>query len=173
MVGAGVDEQEEVVADELHPVHGLLDRHPLRFELLRADHDRGVVGFVLVAGHDGDLPCRDGTDDIQRGRLHVDSGELSAPLLELRAPRVVARIDALVLRATQLFAQLVDRHVQRRELVAVGGLGPDDRTLARERELDRVVLHSAVVVGAMGHFDVDTLRARSEVLYAGGLVFDD
>ena len=100
-------------------------------------------------------------------------GQLAAPLLELRAARVVAGVDALVLRAPQLLAQLVDRHVEGGELVGIRRLGADEGALAGERELDRVVLHAAVVIRAVGHLHVHALSAWRKVLYAGGLVFDD
>ncbi len=173
MIGAGVDEEEEVVADQLHPVDGLFDRHPLGFELLRADDDRRVVRLVLVARDDRDLAGRDGAHDIDRGGLQVDARQLTALLLELGAARVVARIDALVLRAPQLLAQLVDRHVEGGELVGIRRLSADDRALAGERELDRVVFHPTVVIRAVSHLHVHALSAWRKVLYADGLVFDD
>ena len=142
-------------------------------EFLRADDDGRVAVLVLVAGDDRDLAGRDGAHDIEGCRLQVDAGQLAAALLELRPARVVASVDALVLRAPELLAQLVDRHIEGGELVGIRRLSADERTPARERELDRVVLHPAVVIGAVGHFDVHALSARCKVLYAGGLVFDD
>ena len=86
---------------------------------------------------------------------------------------MVAGVDALVLRAAQLLAQLVDREVEGGELVAVGGLGPHERALAGERELDGVVLDATVVIRAVRDLYVDALSAWRKVLDAGGLVFDD
>ena len=109
----------------------------------------------------------------RRRRLQVDSLQRAALLGELRTAGVVALVDTLVLGATQLLAQLVDREIQSRELVAVGRLGPHDGSLAGDRELDRVVFHPAVVIRPVGDLHVDALRARGEVLDAGGLLFDD
>ena len=122
-----------------------------------------------------------GISPVATARMHVDGcrlhdrspGWLAAALLELGAARVVAGVDALVLRAPQLLAQLVDREVEGGELVAVGRLGPDERALAGERQLDGVVLDAAVVIRAMRDLDVDALCAWRKVLDAGGLLFDD
>jgi hypothetical protein len=75
---------------------------------------------------------------------------------------VVARVDALVLRAAQLLGELVDREVEGDELVAVGRLGANDRPLAGHGELDRLVLTGAVVVRTVGDLDIETLHAARD-----------
>jgi hypothetical protein len=85
---------------------------------------------------------------------------------------VLARIDALVLRATQLLGELVDGDVEGGELVAVDGFGTHHGAFAGERQLDRGILHAAVVVGAMRDLDVEPLRTRKQMLDAEGLLID-
>jgi hypothetical protein len=173
VVGAGVDEEEEVVADQLHAVDGVFDAHPLRTELLGADHDRRVVRLLLVAGDDRDLARRDSAQNVDGCRLHVDPLDGAAALLELRTAGVLTSVDALVLRAAQLLAQLVDREVEGGELVTVGGFGPHHGALAGDRQLDGVVLDATVLIGAVRDLYIDALSAWRKVFDAGGLVFDD
>nr|BFF10711.1 hypothetical protein GCM10025699_20140 [Microbacterium flavescens] len=161
------------MADQFHPVDRLLHRHPFRLELLRADDDGRVALLLFIAGDDRDLAGRDGAEHVGRCRLHIDPLDGAAALVEFGAPRVVAGVHALVLRASQLLAQLVDREIERSELVTVSGLGPDDRALSGERQFDGVVLHASVVIRAVSDLDVHALSARSEVFDAGDLVFDD
>jgi hypothetical protein len=83
VVGAGVDEEEEVVPDELHPVDGLLDRHPLGIEVLRADDDGRVLLVGIALADDRDLAGCDRAQHIDRGRLQIDARERAAALVEL------------------------------------------------------------------------------------------
>src|SRR5690606_34928122 len=97
-------------------------------------------------------------------RFDVDAFEGSAALLEVRAARMLASVDALFLRPAQLLRHLVDREIERDELVAVRGLRANDRPLADGRELDRLIRHPAVPIRAMRDLHVQSLRLRGEGL---------
>ena len=132
-----------------------------------------VVRLLLVAGDDRDLPGRHGAKNVGGGRLHVHSVDGAALLVEFGAARMLAAVHALLLGAAELLAELVDGDVERRELVVVDGLGPDDRTLAGQGQFHGRVLHATVVIRAVSDFDLETLRARREVLDPGHLLLDD
>src|SRR5690606_27393927 len=70
----GVDEQEEIVADELHLVDGLLDRKAFSWELLRANHDRAVRGLRLA--NDRHRARSHGVDHLGGRGLQVDAREV-------------------------------------------------------------------------------------------------
>src|SRR5690606_24468209 len=105
--------------------------------------------------------------------LHVDAGERSALLLEAGTARVVTAVDALLLRATQLFGHLVDGEVEGDELVAVIGFCADDGPLADEREFDGLIRNTPTAIGAMSDFHIQSLRLRGELLDPGDLLLDN
>ena len=159
--------------DELHAVDGLLDGHPFGIEQLRADDHGRILVIGRVLAHHRDLPRRDGAQHLDGRRLDIDALKRASSLVERRAPRMISRVDPLLLGTPHLFAQLVDSDLERRELVVVDRLRPHDRSLAGEGEFHRGVLAAPAVRGTVGDLDVEPLRAGREILDAGGLVVDD
>jgi hypothetical protein len=171
VVRADVDEEEEVVSDQLHPVDCLFDGHPLRVEVLRANDDGRVLRLLVIL--DRHRSRRDGMQDICGCGFDVDSLQRTALLLEMRAARMLAPVDTLLLRTTQLLRHLVDSEIESHELVAVDSLRAYDRPLADESELDSLIGHPPASIGAMRHLHIQSLRFRSERLHPGDLLLDN
>jgi hypothetical protein len=126
----GALEEEEVVADEFHLVEGLVDGHRGGGMVL-LPHD--PAGQVLVQIRDvralGQL-----TVEVQGAGPEVGgAGVVAHPDAGRRAAPVVH--PAAIGRAAQAVVQLGRREIQCGVEVGAVGLGPDDGTLAPQRDL--------------------------------------
>jgi hypothetical protein len=81
--------------------------------------------------------------------------------------------DPLLLGAPELLRELVQRHVQRGELVRVDSLRPDDRSLTEERELHGLIRDATVAIGPMGDLDLEPESSRRERLNTRRLLLDN
>ncbi len=128
------------MADELHVLEGLVDRHGLRGEDLGADDHGAVVVLVdgLVDGRHA-LPV-DPLDELGVGGVEVDLREAVGRGLLQGDGSVVAAMDLLlVLGAAQPFEHAPEGEVEGRELVGGAALGADDGAGPHERDLHAVV----------------------------------
>src|SRR5690606_2437273 len=171
VVGAHIDEEEEVVADQFHAVNRFFDRHPLSVEALRADHDGRVPLFSLML-HRHCTSC-DRMQDIDRSGFDIDTRQRTCLLLEMRSAGVLTSVDALLLRSSQLLGELVDSKIQRDELVAVDSFCSNDGTLADERQLDGLVWNTPAAIRTMRDLHVQPLRFRCKRLNLGELLLDN
>ena len=174
LLGRLLDEEVEGVADELHLVERLVDRHGHGLMQLLADDDGRVSQLRL----DGDARFGRGRGRVLDRRVPgvgdddglLDTGRL--PLLLGDLDRVAAVVLLAVACAAQALGQLAHGDVEGREAVGGTGLGPDDRALRDHGDLGALGGIGLARVALVGDLDLDALDARVELLDLGGLLLD-
>ena len=166
--GVGAQEEEEVVADQLHLVEGLVDVHRGGRVVLLA-HD--PAGEVLIEV--GDVrPLRELPVAVE-GLGDTGVGGAGAHPHAGRGPSSV--VDAAAVGGlAQPVVELAGGQVQRRVEVRRSGLGPDHRPLAAERDLHALALAGLawVLLVEELHVDAQDLEFPVEPVETADLVLD-
>ena len=171
--GLLVNEQVEGVAHQLHLVQGLTDGHGAgRVELLAHDH-RGVAQLGLHR-HPA---LGGGVGGVLDGGV-VGVGDLGlghrcrGGLLRAQDHGVAVVVLDAVARAAQALGQLAHGDVHGGVAVRGAGLGPDDRALGDDGDLDALGGVGLARVALVGDLDLHALDAGVELLDLGGLLLD-
>src|SRR5680860_219912 len=166
-----VEEQEEVVADELHLVQGVVEGHRRRGVELLPDHDGRLTHLPGVARVPGRRRLGSGAGRragaVEHRRRQVASGLRDGTGV---VPSVVHL--APVPRSSEPLEELLLRHVQRRVGIVGTRLGPDHRALGPDGDLHPFTRMGLPRVRLVTDLDVQSLRPRGNLLDLGQLLLE-